>query len=241
MQRKMTTHRVGVSTALGLLALVGGGLALGSNMGFEITVPVVTGAPSPNGDNWISVPFDNPYAKASTLCTELGLISSGPSVGRAVVSRLSCTLGATQNYTCGTNTLLAFTLVKGEAIKVRSAVPIAAPVIGAHDPGFAVPLCGYSCDPRPPDFPAPKGDNWVSLPYHFAGQKANSVCEDAGLTSTGPHACRGVVSRLTASSGGLLNYTCGTNTVLAFSLTIGEGIRIRQGSVPAPPWTPSHW
>jgi hypothetical protein len=50
---------------------------------------------------------------------------------------------------------------------------------------------------------------------------------------------RGVVSRLTSSSGVFSNYTCGTNTALAFTVTTGEAAKVRNPV--AKSWLPSHF
>ena len=153
------------------------------------------------------------------MCTQLGLTSSGPNLNRGVVSRLNAATGGLQNYTCGTATFFAFSLTKGEAIKITDASPPAnAIVVGSDDPNNVVNLV--------PKGVAPVGDNWVSLVYHTTAVKANDICTDAGLTATGPNLNRAVVSRLNAATGGLQNYTCGTATFFAFTLTIGEGIKV---------------
>jgi len=224
-----------LSFVAGVIAL--GGLALGSNMGFQITVPIASGAGvSPKYDNWLSIPLNNPYPKANSLCAGLGLVSTGPNASRGVVSRLICSTGVLANYTCGSATVGAFALVKGEGVKVRNPVAISSPLFGSHDPTFAIPLCGDCFTGA-----SPKSETWVSVPYHFVGKKADAICNDAGLYSG--TSCASVVSRLIPSSGGLANYTCGSSTLGAFTLTIGEAVKIRVNG-PAGgvgPWVPSHW
>jgi len=214
------------------LVLVLGGLALGSNMGFQITKDIVPGLPLPKGMNWISFPFNNPYGKASGVCDLLGLTSSGPNSGRCSVSRLNPASGVFTNYTCGSNTVLSFTLTAGQCLMLRCPGLIPAVIVGSHDPAAALPLA-------PVGGMLPKGDNWLAVPYHFVGRKADDVCEDIGLASTGPNTARGTVARLNATSGVYQAYTCGTNTALAYTLTIGECARVRTPT--ALSWIPSHW
>jgi len=215
------------------VAMVAGGLAIGSNMGFKFNAQIVAGAgASPKFDNWISLPDNSPYVKANNVCTSLGLTSTGVNSTRGVVSRLISSTGGFANYTCGAATVGAFTLVKGEAIKIRNNVTINAIVVGADDPSNTIPIqtgAGAS----------PKFDNWVSVPYHTTAVKANDLCTDMGLTSTGVNSTRGVVSRLIASTGGFGNYTCGAATVGAFAVTVGEGIKVRNNA--AKSWLASHF
>lgn len=215
------------------VAMVAGGLAIGSNMGFKFNAQIVSGVgTSPKFDNWISLPDNSPYTKANNVCSSLGLVSTGANSGRGVVSRLTASSGALSNYTCGLNTLGAFALVKGEAIKVRNPVTINSIIVGADDPSNTIAIqAGVGT--------SPKFDNWVSVPYHTTAVKASDLCADMGLVSTGPNSGRGVVSRLTASTGALSNYTCGLNTLGAFTITVGEGIKVRNPA--AKSWLASHF
>jgi len=220
------------------VAMVAGGLAIGSNMGFKFNAQIVSGVgASPKLDNWLSLPDNSPYVKANNVCTSLGLTATGANSNRGVVSRLISSTGGFANYTCGAATVGAFTLVKGEAIKIRNNVPLGPTinsiVVGADDPSNTIPIqSGVGA--------SPKFDNWVSVPYHTTAVKANDLCTDMGLTATGPNSTRGVVSRLIASTGGFANYTCGAATVGAFAITVGEGIKVRNPSG-AKSWLASHF
>ena len=215
------------------VAMVAGGLALGSNMGFKFNAQIVAGASAtPKFDNWIALPDNNPYVKASNVCTSLGLNTAGLNSTRGVVSRLTASTGAFQNYTCGTNTATAFTVIKGEAIKIRNNATINSIVVGADDPSNTIAIAaGVGA--------TPKFDNWVSVPYHTTAVKAHDLCIDMGLNTTGLNSTRGILSRLTASSGAFQNYTCGTNTATAFTVTVGEGIKVRNNASKS--WLASHF
>jgi len=215
------------------VAMVAGGLAIGSNMGFKFNAQIVAGAgASPKFDNWISLPDNSPYNKANNVCSSLGLTSTGLNSARGVVSRLVSSSGAFSNYACGTSTLGAFTLVKGEAVKIRNPVTINSIVVGADDPSNTIPVqSGVGA--------SPKFDNWVSVPYHTTAVKASDLCADMGLTTTGANSTRGAVSRLVASTGAFANYTCGTSTLGAFAITVGEGIKVRNNT--AKSWLASHF
>lgn len=233
MRNGISSRSKWVITATVAVAVVAGGLALGSNMGFKFNAQVVAGVgTSPKFDNWIALPDNNPYNKANNVCQQLGLTSTGANSGRGVVSRLTASSGAFQNYTCGTATIGAFALIQGEAIKIRNSATVNSIVVGSDNPNNTISIAagvGVS----------PKFDNWVSVPYHTTAVKASDLCADMGLTATGANAGRGVVSRLTASSGAFQNYTCGTATIGAFAVTVGEGIKVRNNA--AKSWLASHF
>jgi hypothetical protein len=216
------------------VAVVAGGLALGSNMGFKFNAQTFgPPTPPPKGDNWISLPDYSPYNKANILCTQLGMLSTGANGSRGTVSRLNASTGVFSTpYVCGSNTALAFNLVVGEAVRLRNLTTINSIVVGSDNPNNTLPLAALGAPPI--------GDNWVSVPYHTTAIKASDLCTDIGLLSTGPNGVRGTVSRLTASTGVFSTpYVCGSNTALAFNLLTGDGARIR--TPVAKSWLPSHF
>jgi hypothetical protein len=224
-----------IVAATAVVALVAGGLALGSNMGFKFNAQIFgPGVPATaKGDSWLTLPDNSPYNKANILCTQLGLISTGAPAGRGIVARLIASTGGSVIYTCGQNTALAFNIVQGEGIRLRNPVLINGIIVGSDNPNNTTPIFG-------PGVPATaKGDNWVSVPYHTTAIKANDLCADMGLTTTGAPAGRGLVARLIASTGGSVIYTCGQNTALAFNLVTGEAVRVRNPSSKS--WLPSHF
>lgn len=206
--------------ATATVAVLAGALAVGSNMGFKANIPISNLSPVPKGDNWISLPLNNPYAKASDVCTQLGL-----SAGAGVVTRLNPVTGAPQSFTCGGPVFLAYALVQGEAIKIRNNNAINGIVVGSHDPTFVYNLVAAT--------PVPKGDNWISVPYHTTAIKAADLCTDMGLANGA------VVTRLNAVTGAPQSFTCGGPVFLSFSLTIGEGLKVRP--TVNRNWLPSHF
>lgn len=234
--RSVTLDRTRWIAALtAAVAVVAGGLALGSNMGFKYNAQIRGEAPAPKGDNWVSIPYNSPYNKANVVCAQLGLTSTGLNATRGVVARLTASSGAVQSFTCGGSALLNFAITKGEMIRVRAGTSAVATqhgiVVGSHDPAHMQPLVAAT--------PAPKGDNWVSLPYHTTAVKAQDLCVDMGLTSTGLNSGRGTVARITASTGVIQTYTCGGSALTNFALTIGEGLRVRTSASGS--WVPSHF
>src|SRR5712672_2296659 len=73
-------------TAMTLLA---GGMAVASNTGFKINKSLAPALPSPGnpqaGNNWLSIPYFNPYGNFGAFCTQVGLVSSGLTKATAVV------------------------------------------------------------------------------------------------------------------------------------------------------------
>ena len=219
--------------ATAVVALVAGGLALGSNMGFKFNAQVnAAGTPLPKGDNWLTIPDNSPYNKANVLCQQLGLASTGANSTRGLVARLIASSGGAQAYTCGTSTLAAFSIVVGEGIRLRNPTTINGIIVGSDNPNNTTPIAAAGT-------PLPKGDNWVSVPYHTTAVKASDLCTDIGLSTTGANSTRGLVARLIASTGGAQAYTCGTSTLAAFTLVTGEAARVRNPV--AKTWLPSHF
>jgi hypothetical protein len=202
-------------------------------MGFKFNAQVfTTGGALPKGDNWLTLPDNNPYNKANLVCQHLNLVSVGANSTRGVVSRLITSTGVFQNYTCGTPTAAAFPVITAEAIKIRNPATINGIIVGADNPNNQTPIVASGGA-------LPKGDNWVSVPYHTTAVKANDLCSDMGLVAVGANSTRGVVSRLITSTGVFQNYTCGTPTAAAFPLVTGEGAKIRNPV--AKSWLPSHF
>jgi hypothetical protein len=225
--------------ATAIVAMVAGGLALGSNMGFKFNAQIVSGTgASPKFDNWFSVPDNNPYPKAANVCSQLGLLSTGPTATRASVARISSvSAGSLQTFTCG-GLAGSFSLTKGEAIKIRTNNPAVVTfnsiVVGSDDPNNPMTIQAGTTA-------SPKFDNWVSVPYHTTAVKAADLCTDIGLTSTGPTATRGTVARISnISLGTLQTFTCG-GLAGSFTLTVGEGIKVRTNNATPKNWVASHF
>src|SRR2546422_6832073 len=71
---KMTA---GVLTSAILIVAAGGGV-VASNMGFKINkvlypISQLPAAADAHGDNWVALPYRNPYPNASDLCSQAGL------------------------------------------------------------------------------------------------------------------------------------------------------------------------
>lgn len=233
MKHGMQSGSKWIMAATAAVAVVAGGLALGSNMGFKFNAQIAAaGTPLPKGDNWLTVPDNSPYTKANIVCQQLGLVSTGANTGRAIVSRLNAATGVPQTYTCGGSTALAFAPVVGEAIRVRNPGLLNGILVGSDNPNNTTTISASGGA-------LPKGDNWISVPYHTTAVKASDLCADIGLVSTGANSGRGTVVRLNATTGVPQTYTCGGSTALAFTLVTGEGVKVRNPV--AKSWLPSHF
>jgi hypothetical protein len=229
--------------AVAAVIMVAGGAAIASNMGFKLNKPIVFAGTGQIGNNWTSIPYNNPYGNVGQFCSQTGLTSTGTS--RAVVSQLNPSTGLFSNPLCGTSTAnaTALPLVPGGGARIRQPSQTGAPsniiIVGSHNPTLVVSV--PDTDPSN----AQIGNTWFSVPYHTTAVTVNDLCLSAGLTSTGTS--RAVVSLLDASTGLFSNPLCGTSTAANTNLVLGNAVRIRdtQGSATtiSPPKTfiPAHF
>jgi len=122
-------------------------VAVGSNMGFKISIPLAAGG----ANNWVSIPFYNSYTNASGIFTDVTNCSQ--------VSRWDNTIGFQTWTGRGTN----FNTTAGEAYLVKVSVANNWIVVGSHNPGLAVSLS------------AGGDSNWVSVPYHTTATNASTL------------------------------------------------------------------
>lgn len=86
----------------------------------SLTVTVFGGAPSPTGDNWVTVPYHTTAVFMNDFCLSAGLSSTGgPLVPKAQITRVDATTGAPTSANCGSSQAASIPLVLGEAIRVR--------------------------------------------------------------------------------------------------------------------------
>jgi hypothetical protein len=137
--------RVALALAAALMLLISLA-AVGSNMGFKITIPLTAGYA-----NYVSLPYYSNYTNAASLLADIPNCTA--------VKRWDNSTGTYQMYTGrGTN----FTVIEGEGYIVNVSVSGSWVVVGSHDPGFALPLtAGYA--------------NYVSIPYHTTATNASTL------------------------------------------------------------------
>lgn len=180
---------------VGAFALILGGVAVASNMGFKF-VPNVGG-----GDNFnLSLPWNNNYPNVADLFNDLPGVQS--------VSRFNAnaTLTTWQN---GTPAAGNFGLSKGDAyIAVAGGGGIStAVIVGSHDPNFTLDFAG--------------GDNRnVAAPYHGTHARVADFFNDLN-SQLGAGAVQSV-SRFNANAT-LTSWQNGTPSAGNFTLNLGEG------------------
>ncbi len=232
------TVAVLVATAILIAA---GGAAIGSNMGFKLNKPLVlipTGPTSSKGDNWTSLPFNNPYGTVAGLCSQTGLVSTGAlTAPKAQVLFINATTGVSTPVTCGSPAGTTALPTDGRGVRIRQPNVTGALtsiiIVGSHNPtlGVTVPKSGTGSI----------GDFWFSVPYHTTAVSFNDLCLSSGFTSTGPlTAPKTQIVRINASTGASVPATCGTTTAANTPLVLGEAVRVREPNGPKT-FIPAHF
>ena len=217
--------------AAALIIVVAGGFATASNMGFKLNKALsrpVTGGAADSGNNWLSIPFKNPYSGSpctisgvcyGAFCTQTALpaLTTG-------LQDLDPNTGTTTNFTCGTAAANSRAITPGVGFRVRgNSVPASIIIVGSHDPAQVITLLATSA--TKPD----QGNLWFAVPYHTTAVTAADLCTQAGMT-----ALRATVRTVNASAGSGTTVTCGTATAGTLVLRLGEAARLRDSSIVAP-------
>ena len=220
MERK--TSRDGMLAALLVVAvvLVAGGTVFASNAGFKFNMPLVpaTGA-SPLGDNYVAIPYFNPYLTINEFCTQTGL-------GVSNITFFSTVNGAPNVIVCGSGAGDITPFIPGEGFRIRPQAGIEnIIVVGSHDPTQTILLPQAGGD-------ALSGNRWVALPYHTTAATRGDLCTQFGLVNGS-----GLLTIKPDGTGINLTLCSPTDTT---PIVLGESIRVRQ---PDPPFsvTPAHF
>lgn len=231
----MLKQKSRLSLAVVLVAatvLIAGGVAIASNTGFKINMPLpVTNPAIPQqGNTWLSIPYFHPYTNGNVLCTQLGLRTG---IGGATLLKIDPVTGVSTPAGCGA--AASFTWTAGQGVRVRNAAGAGAPtsaiIVGSHNPAVSltVPVAGTGNI----------GNLWFAVPYHTTAVTGQDLCNSVGLVSTGSPAARGTLLRLNPATGSTTPGICGT-TASAITLTLGEAIRLRQPGT-AVTFVPAHF
>ena len=138
--------KVLLATAAALMLIVSL-VAIGSNMGFKISIPLTAGY-----SNYVSIPFYNSYTTDNSMFSDI--------TGCTAVSRWNNATGLWQNYLGGRTSL--YNIAAGEAYVVTVSSTTNWIVVGSHNPSLGVALtAGYS--------------NYVSVPYHTTKTNDNAL------------------------------------------------------------------
>ena len=213
--------------------LVAGGVAIASNTGFKINLPLpITVVGSPNvGNTWASLPYFNPYPNGQVLCSQLGLRTTVP---QATLLRIDPVSGVSTPANCGA-AAAGFTWYAGQGVRIRNTAGAGAPtsaiVVGSHNPATALTI--------PPSGAGNIGNLWFAVPYHTTAVNGQDLCNSIGLVSTGAVGTRGSLLRNNAATGATTPGICGS-TAATIVLQLGEAIRTRQpGGVAS--FVPAHF
>jgi hypothetical protein len=206
------------------ILLTSGGLVLASNMGFKINKQIYPSwllSGVPKRDNWISIPYNSPYADAKKLCTAFGTTAAGftifqlnPATGTQLV-----------NYPCSLSTVVALDAARGIRIRNTSTVvPIITNgvLVGSSNEATSLPtiLGGFLVAG------APKKDNWISVPYHTTWIKAEDVCVSLGMGGGTGNIIRNNPDPVATPNA--ISHPCGNTTINNFALVIGEALNVRK-------------
>lgn len=217
--------------AAALIVVIAGGVATASNMAFKLNKAFALAGTGQIGDNWTSVPFNNPYTSQGSFCTQVGLVSTG-AIGapRATITTVNANTGVPTTQTCGTAGANAAPMpADGRAVRVRqpnvAGAITSGIIVGSHNPSLqvTVPDAGVGTI----------GDFWFSVPYHTTAVTMNDLCLSSGLTSTGGIGVpRAQLTRVNAVTGVPTTQTCGTTGASGQNLVLGEAIRVREPNGP---------
>jgi len=274
MIKRNSSYFPGAVALVAAAILIAGGTAIASNTGFKANVPIVlnpAGAETLVGDNWLSIPYHNPYITIGGFCTQVGLASTGgATVAKATVASLDPVTGVITTVTCGSATaspspalcapgaplpLPAGCLVAPRGYLVRQPAAAGGPasliIVGSHNPNQDIRVFNgtVSAGVCTPVQPAQKGDNWVSIPYHTTAVTFADLCNSAGLSSTGgATVAKARVLVLDPVTGVNSFANCGSATAPTLNLFLGRAVQIREpntgdGFCPTPVKTfvPAHF
>lgn len=199
--------------------LVVGITAVGSNMGFKISIPLTAASGTHDGINWVSLPFYCSYADADAMFNDIP--------GCVEVDRYDPTTSSYLLYD-GFIFMDNFAVAPGGEldqgaaflIKVGADTPWV--VVGSHAPSKQVPLTAASG--------THDGINWVSIPYHTTKTDADGLFNEiSGCVE---------VDRYDPTTGAYLLYD-GFIFLDNFPVTAGVGIIAKVGADTN--WTPAHY
>jgi len=215
-----------------VLIVAAGGAAVASNMGFKFNKPLVlvpTGVVTQTGNNWTSVPYNNPYGTLGGFCTQTGLVSSGLTRTTLTTKNYNTNNEGFKTYSCGSAGATAQAILKGKMFQIRQPTVAGATnsiiIVGSHDPAHPFVIDKLL-------------DYWLSVPYHTTWVTTNDLCTQAGLTSTG--LTRATIARLNPGPpAAFQTVACGSAS--PFNLVLGEGVQAREPVKTQVSFVPAHY
>jgi hypothetical protein len=134
-----------------LLMAIVSTVAIGSNMGFKISIPLTGGQAK-----FVSLPYYSSFADAGALRNDLIAAGAGS------VTLYNFTGTTWQSYSGGGLGQVNFPLVAGNAYQVSVSTTTTWVVVGSHNPGAAVAITGGQA-------------KYVSIPYHTTATNASTL------------------------------------------------------------------
>lgn len=228
---KSSRLTVGV-IAVAVAILVASGVSVASNMGFKMNKAIALAGTGQVGNNWTSIPYNNPYGNAGAFCTMTGLSSTG--LQRATLTFLNESTGAFQPATCGSPAAATIPLIPGKGVQVRqpniTGAPTSLIIVGSHNPALSLTI--------PDAGTGQVGRFWFAVPYHTTAVTGADLCASIGLTSTGLQ--RASITRLNGATGAFSPANCGTAQATALTLVLGEHLQLLEPNGPKT-FTPAHF
>ncbi len=121
--------------------------AIGSNMGFKISIPLTAG-----WNNYVSLPYYNSYTNAASIFSDI--------TGCTLVSRWDNPTGLIQSWDGSRG--INFAVTPGEAYIINVSATTNWIVVGSHNPSLALTLTG-------------NWNNYISIPYHTTATNASTL------------------------------------------------------------------
>lgn len=191
----------GLVAGAAIVALLVGGTAIASNMGFKF-VPNVGANTFFN----LSLPWNNNYTAANGLFNDLP--------GSASVFKVNANASQTE-WNAGASSTQNFPVIKGEGyiVKAGPSGVTTAVVVGSHDPNFTL------------NFTAGNFFN-AAAPYHQTFTRANELYNDFG-TQLGASAIASIFKVNTNSS--QTEWNAGASSTQNFTLDLGMAVIVKAG------------
>jgi hypothetical protein len=207
--RHSNSSKLVVGLAVLFAVVLSMGVTEASNMGFKMNKVIFPAAGAGKGQNWVALPYKNPYVNALDLCTALGLTAGN---ANTKVLQVNPATGASSSSNCNVGT--GFVLLPRVGVIVTNPTAAGGILVGSHQSN---PPGSISLSPNV--FPPPKGDNFFPVPYHTTAGFLFDLCSDLGLPTTA------VVYSSDANAGTIASVGCNNNVPSA--LRLGEAVRIR--------------
>ncbi len=199
------------------MALLAGGVLQASNMGFKMNRVIQAGGVDPDGFNYVSLPFRNPYKNAQDICDALGL--NPPAKVQLTHGGSGTVFGP---YSCDTAAPWEFSIANDNfriGVEIFDApVQTSGILVGSHAggaPGVNI-YAGTAAT-------APFGVNDFPVLYHGTAADAQDVCTQLGL-DPGPPPAAAAHLEARDGLGGISTHDCGL--AFPFALVLGQYVRI---------------